>query len=574
MIINLLVIILSLCSFSVRKYEEEKHMRKKLLVKTATIIAASTLLLATGCGSNESAKSTDSNTKVEAAGASKSDGDTLTFSFSDEISNIDIIHAYAVENDIITTSIAEQLYYYGADSSIQKGLVESDEQPEDNIYVYNIKNNVKFSDGTPLTADDVVYSLERQRDPNVAGELAWMFENVDKIEKTGDYQVTVTLKKPDATWPYTLATTASLVISKAYAEAHADSLGTPEGGLVGSGPYVIESWEQGSEIILTKNENYWDDSISLDFDKVDFKFIPDASVAKLSLESGEVDFTTAVTADGANELESNDKVNVQAVDYFGETFLSFNNTREPFNDKNVRKAIAYAVDKKSLVDDVYYGKYAGIANALPFGESIITTAKDQWTDYLANVESYSLDLDKAKEYLAQSSVPDGFSAKLVYPASDPIYESVALVIQQNLKELGIELELEGLAASEISTLRYGGSETRDYDLMIARWGSDYPDPVGVISPLFVSTNNVAGGSNWSEYASAEFDSLIEKQSQELDPVKRAGILQDALTVLGDDIPSYPIYYHYRLFATSSRIDYEISSSCLYNIFVKDIKKAQ
>lgn len=549
-------------------------MRKKLLVKTAAIIAASTLLLATGCGSNESAKSTDSNTKVEAAEASKSDGDTLTFSFSDEISNIDIIHAYAVENDIITTSIAEQLYYYGADSSIQKGLVESDEQPEDNIYVYNIKNNVKFSDGTPLTADDVVYSLERQRDPNVAGELAWMFENVDKIEKTGDYQVTVTLKKPDATWPYTLATTASLVISKAYAEAHADSLGTPEGGLVGSGPYVIESWEQGSEIILTKNENYWDDSVSLDFDKVDFKFIPDASVAKLSLESGEVDFTTAVTADGANELESNDKVNVQAVDYFGETFLSFNNSREPFNDKNVRKAIAYAVDKKSLVDDVYYGKYAGIANALPFGESIITTAKDQWTDYLANVESYSLDLDKAKEYLAQSSVPDGFSAKLVYPASDPIYESVALVIQQNLKELGIELELEGLAASEISTLRYGGSETRDYDLMIARWGSDYPDPVGVISPLFVSTNNVAGGSNWSEYASAEFDSLIEKQSQELDPVKRAGILQDALTVLGDDIPSYPIYYHYRLFATSSRIDYEISSSCLYNIFVKDIKKAQ
>ena len=549
-------------------------MRRKLLIRTAAIIAASTLLLATGCGSNESAKSIDTNAKVEAAEASKPDGDTLTFSFADEISNIDIIHAYAVENDIITTSIAEQLYYYGADSSIQKGLVESDEQPADNIYVYNIKNNVKFSDGTPLTADDVVYSLERQRDPNVAGELAWMFENVDKIEKTGDYQVTVTLKKPDATWPYTLATTASLVISKAYAEAHADNLGTAEGGLVGSGPYVIESWEQGSEIVLTKNENYWDDSVSLDFDKVDFKFIPDASVAKLSLESGEVDFTTAVTADGANELESNADVNVQAVDYFGETFLSFNNSKEPFNDKNVRKAIAYAVDKQSLVDNVYYGKYAGIANALPFGESIITTAKDQWTDYLSNVESYSLDLDKAKEYLAQSSVPDGFSAKLVYPASDPIYESVALVIQQNLKELGIELELEGLAASEISTLRYGGSETRDYDLMIARWGSDYPDPVGVISPLFVSTNNAAGGSNWSEYNSAEFDSLIEKQSQELDPVKRAGILQDALTVLGDDIPSYPIYYHYRLFATSSRIDYKISSSCLYNIFVKDIKKAQ
>ncbi len=556
-------------------------MKNRFIGKSTAVISSAVLAVLAGCGNSIAVTDTASTTsdsvvsieESESPTSNAPDDNTLTFSFSDEISNIDIIHAYAVENDIITTAIAEQLFYYGPDSSIQKGLVETEEQPADNVYVYNIKENVKFSDGTPLTADDVVYSLERQRDPEVAGELSWMFENVDTIEKTGDYQVTVTLKQPDATWQYTMATTASLVISKAYAEEHAENLGTADGGLVGSGPYVIESWDQGSEIVLTKNENYWDDSLSLDFDKVDFKFIPDASVAKLSLESGEIDFTTAITADSAYELESNDNVNVQAVDYFGETFLSFNNSREPFNDKNVRKAIAYAVDKQSLVDNVYYGLYAGKANALPHGESIITTAKEEWTDYLANVEAYDLDLDKAKEYLAQSSVPDGFTAKLVYPASDPVYESVALVIQQNLKELNINLELEGLASSEISTLRYGGSETRDYDLMIARWGSDYPDPIGVISPLFLSTNNVAGGSNWSEYNSEEFDKLIGEQAKELDPVKRAAILQDALSVLADDIPSYPIYYHYRLFATSSRINYEITPSCLYNIFVKDIKKA-
>ena len=566
-------------------------IKKDSIKKGLTLLLTGTLLLATGCGNNDSASNNDSTENASVANSSEetieaSENDTvvaaaqkdlnndLVFSFSDEIANIDIIHAYAVENDIITTSIAEQLFYYGKDSSIQKGLVETEEQPADNIYVYNIKENVKFSDGTPLTADDVVYSLERQRDPDVAGELGWMFENVDKIEKTGDYQVTVTLKKPDATWPYAMATTASLVISKSYAEEHKDNLGTSEGGLVGSGPYVLSSWEQGSEIVLTKNENYWDDSLELDFDTVTFKFIPDVSVAKLSLENGEIDFTTALTTDSANELDANPNVNVQAVDYFGETFLSFNNSREPFNDVNVRKAIAYAVDKQTLVDSVYYGKYAGVANALPFGESIITTAKEEWTDYLSKVESYSLDIDKAKEYLAKSSVPEGFTAKLVYPASDPSYESVALVIQQNLKELGINIELEALAASEISTLRYGGSETRDYDLMIARWGSDYPDPVGVISPLFISTNNVSGGSNWSEYKNEEFDKLLAEQAEELDPAKRAKILQDSLTILGDEIPSYPIYYHYRLFATGSNIDYEISSSCLYNIFVKDIKKAQ
>lgn len=155
--------------------------KKRLVRKTAAIVAAATLLLSTGCGANDTASNnTEADTEGKLSSSSSvsseeevekeevkeeaqasSEEDTLTFSFSDEISNIDIIHAYAVENDIITTSIAEQLYYYGADSSIQKGLVESDEQPADNVYVYNIKENVNFSDGTPLTADDVVYSLER-----------------------------------------------------------------------------------------------------------------------------------------------------------------------------------------------------------------------------------------------------------------------------------------------------------------------------------------------------------------------------------------------------------------------------
>ena len=101
--------------------------------------------------------------------------------------------------------------------------------------------------------------------------------------------------------------------------------------------------------------------------------------------------------------------------------------------------------------------------------------------------------------------------------------------------IGIEINLEGRASSEISTQRYGGSETRDYELMITGWGSDYPDPVGVILPMFVSDYTVAGGSNWVEYKSEDFDKYLALQGEELDPVKRAKDLQNALDVFADDV---------------------------------------
>ncbi len=556
------------------KSKEEKLMRRKNIFKIGlAVLLSTTLFLSSACGDGDSAKTTDAQNVSAKNLDSEDSDDTLVFSCNNEISNIDIIHAYSIDNNAIDTAIAEQLFYYDFDSNIQKGLVEKEEQPADNIYVYDIKQNVKFSDGTPLTAEDVVYSLDRQRDPDLPGELAWMFEDVESIEQTGDYQVTVTLKEPDATWPYAMATTASLVISKKYAEEHSEDFGTATGGFIGSGPYVLSSWEQGSEIVLTKNENYWDDTVKLDFNKVVFKFITDASVAKVALENGDVDIITQLAVDSANELESSPNVNIQPVDMFAENFLSFNTSKEPFNDVNVRKAIAYAINKQTLVDSVYYGKYAGVANALPFGESIITTEKDEWTDYLANVEKYEYDLDKAKDYLSKSSVPDGFSATLCYSTGSPQDESLALIIQQNLKDIGIEITLEGRASSEIVTQRYGGSETRDYELMITGWGSDYPDPVGVILPMFVSDYTVAGGSNWVEYKSDDFDKYMALQGEELDPVKRAKDLQDALDVFADDIPSYPIVYQYDIYGISSRIDYTVSQSCLYNLFIKDIKKA-
>ena len=561
--------------------------------KELLALALSALLIVSGCGASGEGSKNDDTSSVTITNDADADGkgteeqnivesdvsdeDTLTIAINDEINNIDIIHAYSYWVDLVLNGIAEGLFYYDSDSQVQSRLVESYEHPDEKTYIYTIKSGVTFSTGDPLTADDVVFSLERQRNPENGGELSWMFENVESIEKTGDLEVTVKLSEPDVTWQDSLATTASLVVSKKYFEEHSEDFGTADGGLVGSGPYKIESWVPGEQIVLVANENYWDTSKTVEFKKVVLDYIADTSVSKLALEQGEIDYVGPLTPDDAHELEGVDGINVQSPYPYSEQYLSFNTSRAPFDDVNFRKAISYAVDRQAIVDSLFYGKYAEVGTGLLYGPETVTVETELWADYFENVEKYERNIDTAKEYLAKSEAGKkggDINVSLKYPANKTTDEAVAIIVQQNLAEIGITVQLEGISASEVSTLRYGGSETRDYDILLTGWGADYPDPAGVISPMFLSANNIPGGSNWFEYKSDEYDDLILKSNLESDPKVRAKELQDASTILAEDQPAVALYYPDYLVALSDRVDYEVSPMFLYNQYLGDFKKAK
>lgn len=545
-------------------------MNKKFISTFLTFVLAAGLL--TGCSSSNSVQTETAGTGTEVESADKH---TLTVALSEAFNALDPIHGYATETDAVLNNIAEGLFYYDHDGVVQPLIAESYTQPDTTTYVYKIRDDVNFSDGTPLTVDDVVFSLERHRSTENPSELGWMFSNVNTITKTGDWEVTIKLKQPDPVWQDTLATSAGLIISKAYFEAHEDNFGTPEGGILGSGPYVLSNWSAGNEIDLEENDNYWNKDTQLDFTKLVFKIIPDETVRNEALQSGQVDFIFGPSVDSIETLEADKNINISQVDTFLSWFVSFNTSREPLNDVNVRKAISYAIDKKSIVDNVFKG-YAEVPNALPFGESIVAADVDNkasWDTYYKNVKTYDYNLDTAKEYLEKSSVPDGFSTTLAYVADNSVQETVALAIQQNLADLNINVELVATPWSQLNVYRYGGSETRDYDLMLTIWGSDYPDPTGTIIPMYDSANIVAGGSNWAEYRNDAFDQLIDQQAAAGTSADRANYLQQALDIIAEDVPYIPVYNPNSIFATNSRIAYSFSSSALYNIFFKDFKLA-
>lgn len=552
-------------------------MKNKLIKRVLAFALATslTVLPLTGCGKEGDKNAEPSPTEIANGETPKASGDddTLKFALSVDFNRVDTLIAYHDELNILVNSVTEGLFYYDENSEVQPLLVSSYTQPDDTTYIYEIRDDVTFSDGSKLTAEDVEFSLNRHRDPNNASLLGWMFDNVDTIEQTGDYEVTVKLKTPDPTWQYTLATTASNVVSKAYYDEHSDDFGTSTGGLLGSGPYTITSWD-ASEIDLEYNENYWNkDNVDVGFKKLQFLSVQDQSVVKSLIESGQVDITRNVSLDSAKELSSNSELNINKIDILADTFLSFNTTVTPLDDVNVRHAIDYAIDKDAILSDIVGEEYASVGKSQLFSEKIGEANADLWKDFFENQESYSYDIEKAKELLKEAGYEDGFSLNLKYTATSSNDENVALIIQQNLADVGIDVTLEGVDSGTVQTLRYGGPDTRDYELLITGWASDYPDPVGTVVPMAYSTNNVAGGSNWAEYKSADFDKYIDL-SYATTGEERIGYLQDALTVLGEDIPYAPLYNQNQVYISNKRVDYEFTTMLLYNIYTKDIKKAK
>lgn len=534
---------------------------EKLIVLLITISMLISMFM-TGCGSSKSNSSTSDANKTR----------TLNVALRGDINALDPAFAYDNVTNAVVLQITEGLFYYDENNKIVPKLAKGYKRVDSTTYVYEIRNDVNFSDGSPLTVDDVIFSLERYRDPSVASDLGWMYANVASIKKTGDWEVTVKLSKPDALWEQALATTAGHIISKKYFEAHKNNFGKPDGGLIGTGPFIFKKWTTGSQIDLEKNPKYWDKSSKNQIDKIVYKIIPDGTARVAALKSGQVDFINGPPLDTLDQIKASNDLNLSAVDSFTFNFLAFNTERKPFDDINVRKAIYYAVDRNSIIDNIFK-KAVSPANSLPLDQVICSNDKDSWNSYLKSAPDYKYDIAKAKEYLAKSSVPKGFNCTIIL-ADDSAYNAAALSIQQSLKQLNINVNIQKITSSEYFPYQFGGKfkdGKRDYDILLGRWTSDFPDPAGDLIPMYASVNKGKGGSNAASYTNPKVDKLLDAQTASTDQKERSKLMQEASDIIANEVPYAVISYPKAVFATNKKIQYNFGASWLYNIFYKDFK---
>lgn len=473
----------------------------------------------------------------------------MNVALAGDIVRLDPAFAYDNDTSIVIDNICEGLLAHNADNSLKCNLAASWEAADPTTYVYQIRDDVTFSDGSQMTVDDVVYSLNRHMDGELGSLMNWFFENVESIEATGDWEVTVTLKKPDANWQYVLATSAGMIVKKEYAEEKGADFGSAEGGIIATGPFKYDSWTTGSKVVLTKNENYWDKSAKTNIDTIQFSIISDDTTLATAMKSGQIDMAANFSENMVSTLEEMENVTVFNNPGMGIHYLAFNMDREPFNDINVRRAIGYAIDIDSIMNNIV--KETGTkGNLLPMTDSLFTIEPERWQSYVASLPGHEYNIEKAKECLAQSSVPNGFSCEIMVSQADSQRYDVAMVVQNALKEIGINAEITGVTSDELYSYQFGNmldaNGVRDYDMLVATWGADYPDPAANLDPLYTIRNIGEGGYNCASYRNETVDDLLAQAGVSTDNGERVDLLMQVCDIIVEEQPYY-IYKYTNIF---------------------------
>ncbi|WP_396656654.1 ABC transporter substrate-binding protein [Microbacterium sp.] len=492
------------------------------LVQAGAAAAAGALLLA-ACSSPAPENTTGPDTGAEI--------ESITVALPGSLSSLYVGQESGILNYYIAAIAQEGLVSVDAQGRIQPGLAESWEQTDDVTYVYELRDDAVFHDGTPVTADDVVFSLEQARDETSSPGLAYYLTNVDTVEKTGDSEVTITLTAPDAAFASNMSTGgAAFITSQAFWEEHDGKVGTPDALLLGTGPYKVTEFAPDSRVVFERVDTWWGELPAVK--SITVNFVPDESTRLLAAQSGDVDVAFNVPLAQAAQWEGLDTMRVDYVNDLSYVGLYFNTSVAPFDDPKVRQAFAHAVDRDAYVERLLRG-HGEAATAIMTPESLGSVhSPEQAREILASIPQWEFDLDAAKAALAASSVPDGFEAELLTPNTGPQLGTAAQALAQNLAEIGITLNVrevpieEWLASLDAST---------DYGVNLMWYFSTLGDPAEVPSYLL-------GVGNPAAYDDAEVLDLLAQIGAESDPAARIDLLVQAETIQAEAAVNVPLWW--------------------------------
>ncbi|WP_310622122.1 ABC transporter substrate-binding protein [Flexibacterium corallicola] len=381
-------------------------------------------------------------TSVLAAGANT----TLNLGMVLEPPHLDPTAGAAAAIDEVTyANVFEGLTRIGPDGSVRPALAKSWEVSEDGkVYTFHLQENVSFHDGTPFTAEDVKFSLGRARAEDSVNAQKQRFHAIDSVEVIDPLTVKVSLNRPAGDLLFNLGWGDAVMVSP---ETSAKNKTNP----IGTGPFKFESWTKGQDVKLVRNEAYWGEPVALE--SATMKFISDPSSAFAAMMSGDVDaFANYPAPETMAQFEMDPRFKVVIGSTEGETILSTNNKKGPFKDVRVRRAIAHAIDRQSLIEGAMFG----------LGTPIGTHFAPHHPAYVDLTTTYPLDLEKAKALLAEAGYPEGFKATLQLPPPQYARRGGEL-IASDLKKVGIELEIIPVEWAQWLSKVY---KERDYDLTI------------------------------------------------------------------------------------------------------------
>ena len=531
----------------------------------AAAMAGALAVSLAACGS--SASSGTANATGEAADAAEAGSNGFTVQLGPNPETLDPALNAAVDGGNTLITIEEPLLIIDENNEVKPGQAESYEVSDDGLtWTFHMRDGLKWSDGSDLTAADFEYSFKRLASPDTAAPYAetvvgmidgyqgaignpdedgntttdpdWDALNVHASEdgKT----LTVQLSYPCSYFDKLASFVATSPVQQATVEANGDAWCTEPDTYVCNGPYMITEWTPSERIVLSKNPYYvggWDSS-KIVSDTITLLLLEDSSASYAAYNSGEAQLVKDVPTDEIPSLtRAEDGGDFYLDEIMGTYYISLNDQEEPFTDVRVRKALSLAIDRDYVANTIMQGIYTP-ATAL-VGPGIV----DENGYFMDNAnggepyisDDYAANLEEAKSLLAEAGYPDGEGfPTITYSANDAGYHiPVAEYLQQAWGDLGITVNIDKVEWASFLPLRRAG----DYDISRNGWSMDYNDPSNMLE-LF-TTNN---GNNDGKYANPEFDQVIE-DSRVADKTTHFEKLHEAEDILMNDAACIPVAYY-------------------------------
>ncbi len=450
----------------------------------------------------------------------------IVIGVTDKVTDLDPANAYDFYTWEVLSNIMEGLVKYKPGTTQIVPAIAERWEVKDNgkVWIFYLRKDVKFADGTPLTAKDVVRSIERVM--RINGDPAWLVTSfVDKVEALDDYTVKFTLKKPVSYFLALVATPPYFPVHPAYNPDQVDSDQTAGG----AGPYKIVKWVRDQELVLEVNPYYYGEKPKIQ--KVIIRFYKDATTLRLAIENGEIDIAwRTLRPIDIESLKNNPNLQVIEVPGAFIRYMILNCQMEPTNNKLVRQAIAAAIDRNDIAQRVFMGTVEPLYSLVPIGMwSHIDVFKEKYGD--GNIEL-------AKQLLAKAGYNENNKLKLELWYTPTHYGDTEADLAQVLKE---QLEATGVIEVTIKSAEWTTylDYTRKGMLMISLYGwyPDYIDPDDYLTPFLHSEANSWTGSG---YSNPEVDKLLDEAAVKTDQNERAKYYEQVQKILAEDVPIIPL----------------------------------
>lgn len=530
-------------------------MKGKLLKKIlACTLVASLMVTALGaCGDESPVNNEKTETNDNQKETSEEDrfGGEITVAFSSAPENFDPDHASSDWTvTAVTNHVYEGLFEFDNDSNALPQLAESYTLIDDGkTYDIILRKDVKFHDLSEMTAEDVKASLDRWFHVNPAG--VGISEYLDEVEIVNDYEIKVKFTQIYAPFINIVASPVSrqkmLVKKKEIIDKFGDDIITEH---IGTGPYKFDDIVMGQKVVMSRFDEYsrlggiasgLTGERKAYIDKVTIEFVPEESVRISGLESGQFDFVDEVSTDRYPELEAYPGVAPTICDHGTMSIVAFNCGKKPFDDVNMRRAIAYAINPQDMaLSQVGDEKFWSVEDGSWFKKGNI------WYDAKAGEEIYNAKDDEKAKSLIEASSYDGETITILGIKSDVYGSNGALVLQNKLEEIGLNVEVNLVDRSTYFDVI---KTTKEWNISLSRWSDMNPDPQ-VFDP-WTGTNGWI--TNWSGEDAERMDEVFDRMIGEVDYDKRYSIVQEFYDEFWKSVPYFKVFNDKRVYGISDKL---------------------